>query len=334
LPVALFEGLSCYLMLSGLDRDSSGLLLRYFRGYYWHSPYRQVIQFDLECSIYDPELFYRLKPGPCSHSGLRFKNAYSINSLGVRDDEESLAAPEVICIGDSHTMGWGVDQQDTYSQLIERQSGRRVLNMGMSSYGTAREMILLGRADLSRLKVLVVQYNDNDLPENLKYLKDGGRLEIRPLQVWQRFAGLERGRQYFPGRHFLGLLRSAFRLLERNEREMMRPDKAFGARAHAAAFLAVLSSFDRPELQKAQLVVFDLRNEHSAESAVELSFAEALAAMKSSGRFQALASRLVVLDLSSGLDRPECRQVIDNHINEAGHRLIAERVLERLGRKE
>ncbi len=317
-------------MLCGLSPSSPSLLLNYYRGYYWYSPYRHVIQFDPACSVYDPELFYRLKPGTFVHRGLRFENEYSVNSLGVRDDEASLVAPEVIALGDSHTMGWGLDQQSTFTQLIERESGRRALNLGISSYGTPREFLLLKRADLSALKVLIVQYDDNDLPENLRYLRDGCRLHVQPSPVWERFARLESQRRYFPGRHFLGLLLSAVRLAGTDERESMRPDEALGDRAHAMAFLAVLASFDRPELRKAQLIVFDVRNEVPRERAVEFSFAGALESLKRSGRCRELANRLVVLDLARELSRPECRQVIDNHMNEAGHRLIAKKLLEHM----
>jgi len=41
---------------------------------------------------------------------VEFTNEVRVNHLGVRDDEASLVAPDVIVIGDSHAMGWGVDQ--------------------------------------------------------------------------------------------------------------------------------------------------------------------------------------------------------------------------------
>lgn len=329
--IALFEGLVSYLMLSGLQRASPEIILTYFRGYYWDSVYRHPIQFDPTCSVYDREVFYRLRPRGCLHTGLRFGNFFSINNLGVRDDEESLAAPEIISIGDSHAMGWGVDQQDTYAQIIERQTGMRALNMGIASFGTVREMMLLNRADLSGLKYLIIQYDDNDLEENQKYLKNGCRLQTSSRQEWEYLAEQEKAnKRYYPGAHFAGLMRSAFRLLKRNVGGRLRQNIVYDANEHATDFLAVLASFDRPELQKARIIVFDVRNEIHRGNPAETTFSKALASLEASENFKKFASRITVLDLASDLNGASYRHIVDNHINEDGHRLIARAVLEHI----
>ncbi|HMD37517.1 MAG TPA: hypothetical protein VKH42_21225, partial [Vicinamibacterales bacterium] len=74
---------------------------------------RSLIQFDARCARYDAELFYTLKPGSCSFGNLEFGNDYRINRAGLRDDDDALSAPEMIVIGDSHAMGWGVDQDES-----------------------------------------------------------------------------------------------------------------------------------------------------------------------------------------------------------------------------
>src|SRR5262249_34040077 len=96
-----------------------------------------------------------------------------VNRLGVRDDEESLNAPEIVVIGDSIAMGWGVQQDETFAQLIERRTGRKVLNAAVSSYGTVREMKMLNRIDLSHATHLIIQYTENDWPENRSFRSDG-----------------------------------------------------------------------------------------------------------------------------------------------------------------
>ena len=68
---------------------------------------------------YDPELTYRLRPGACTFSELEFVTDYRINSLGVRDDEASLDGPEIIVLGDSFAMGWGVEQQESFLEQGE-----------------------------------------------------------------------------------------------------------------------------------------------------------------------------------------------------------------------
>ncbi len=66
-------------------------------------------------------------------------------------------------------MGWGVEQDETFAQRIEETLGVRVLNIAVSSYGTAREMMMLNRVNLNSLKYLIVQYSGNDLGENLQF---------------------------------------------------------------------------------------------------------------------------------------------------------------------
>jgi len=97
---------------------------------------RALIQFDASCAQYDPELAYTLKPGVCTFANVEFTNEVRVNHLGVRDDEASLVAPDVIVIGDSHAMGWGVDQGATLPRVLAQKSGLKVLNAG--SHRTAQ----------------------------------------------------------------------------------------------------------------------------------------------------------------------------------------------------
>src|SRR4029079_7125411 len=127
---------------------------------------RALIQFDPRCAQYDAGLTYTLKPGTCTFENIEFRTTVHVNRLGLRDNEEALHAPDVIVIGDSHAMGWGVEEDQTFGRVLARQSGLKILNAGISSYGTVREMRLLDRLDVSRLRFLILQYSDNDLLEN------------------------------------------------------------------------------------------------------------------------------------------------------------------------
>ena len=127
-----------------------------------------------------------------------------MNSLGVRDDEASLASPRIIVAGDSYAMGWGVDQEKTFAQLLEKETGTRVLNAGISSYGTAREMALLKRVDLSRLAFLIIQYSDNDYIENKGFVHFGRKLPILSEAEYQQIVSdhMWRTDYYFGKRTF------------------------------------------------------------------------------------------------------------------------------------
>ncbi len=85
--------------------------------------------------------------------------------------------------------------------------GRRVLNAAISSYGTVRELMLLGRRDSSRLRHLIIQYGYNDHRENRTFLERG---EL-PISERQRYrATVERHRRttrYFPGKHLAVMAR-------------------------------------------------------------------------------------------------------------------------------
>ena len=115
---------------------------------------RSLIQFDEACAIYDPEVTYTLKPGTCTFGNLEFQNTFNVNRLGVRDDEARRSmAPRSSCWSDSARHGLGVEQGETLSHVLARKCGLKVLNAAVSSYGTAREMMLLNRLDTSRLGI-------------------------------------------------------------------------------------------------------------------------------------------------------------------------------------
>ena len=129
--------------------------------------YRDVVQFNRQFSRYSPDLGYTLRPGSEGyHQDLEYKNKFSINKSGLRDDDNSLINPKIIFLGDSFTMGWGIDQNKTYAHLTGQMTGVKSLNAGISSYGTYREMLLLSKLQRDSCKVLVIQYCDNDLEEN------------------------------------------------------------------------------------------------------------------------------------------------------------------------
>jgi hypothetical protein len=174
---------------------------------YYFSMDQPIIQYLPECACYDPQLTYTLKPGRCRFRGRYFDTWIEVNRLGTRDDDSSLIGPELIVIGDSESMGWGVQQQELYSEILESEFGRKVLNLAVSSYGTVRELKMLARADTSQLQILIVQYSNNDLWENIAYFESGNHLPISSRAEYE-----ERRRShldnlgYYPGKYLNGLL--------------------------------------------------------------------------------------------------------------------------------
>jgi hypothetical protein len=133
---------------------------------------RPMIQFEENCSQYDSTAFYTLKPGKSSFKSYEFDNLFDVNSKGFRDLESDLKAPDILFLGDSYSMGWGVDQNANFQAIVESNTGKACLNTGISSYGTARELHNFKKVDKSKLEAIVLQFHDTDLEENDYYIKN------------------------------------------------------------------------------------------------------------------------------------------------------------------
>ena len=147
-----------------------------------------IPQTDLEMTAYDPGLTYLLRPGAHRFTNREFDVTFRINSTGLRDDEASLVRPEILVLGDSYALGWGVEQDETFSQVLERRTGLKVLNASMSSFGTAREVLLLDRLDTTAAKAVVVQYFQNDFAENRAFVENGFSLTVAAEVTFRAWA--------------------------------------------------------------------------------------------------------------------------------------------------
>lgn len=209
-----------------------------------------------ECARHDPHLTYTLQPGTCLFSGKEFSNTLRINSQGLRDDEDSLRAPQIIVLGDSHAMGWGVDQEDTFPQLIERQSGLKVLNAAIASYGTVRQRRLLDRIDTTRLTYLIIQYCDNDYLENRAFIQNNNDFRITPADEYQRHVERYRRQQpYYPGKYTVVSVRKAAEVWKarRDKRYLDYP----GRQREIEYFLNALINAGRTRLENVRIIVFE-----------------------------------------------------------------------------
>ena len=284
---------------------------------------RAIIQYDPACARYDAELFYTLRPGECTFENREFSSTYRINRQGVRDDEESLQAPRVIVLGDSLAMGWGVDQEETFAQVLERETGMRVLNAAVSSYGTARELRLLQRLDVSALEFLVLQHHPSDFRENQRYVDGGGFLAISDEETYRDAARHHQAKSaYRLGKHVLTMLRikDAARALLRGaglrEDPSPPPTLTVGLEEQAVAFLRVLRAASIPWDQVTVLWI-DIHGHARNDPAFG-------AAVMSRWRQEAARSpgRLVFLDVSEALG-PDDYFVLDDHLRASGHQAVA-----------
>jgi hypothetical protein len=271
---------------------------------------RGIIQFKRECAIYDPEVTYTLRPGSCRFANREFDNEYRINSSGLRDTEEALYRPEIIFLGDSVTMGLGVEQEEAFPQLLGRSTATRTLNAGISSYGTARQLLLLRRLDRTDLRQVVIQYWPNDYAENVEFARSG-KLEILPAAEYAKtVAEQEAARDYWPGEHTyhtLQAMRSFVGWQLSENADVTQPDPVLQAEAFVGC------------LERSPV---DLAGVHVAMIAANRDFVAAVLRRASQSEVEWVAT-IDVIDVTSALALDGSRFVIDDHPTRLGHAAIA-----------
>lgn len=259
-----------------------------------------------------------------------FTMTFSTNSLGFRGPEPSPreAAP-ILFLGDSFTMGFGVNDGEEYPALIRARlastfgaTAAGVVNAGMGNNGNGRWIKLL-RTEIDRFKprLVVLQAMANDFEDNqreaLFSLSDNGTLNELPVKI-SAAKSLEPFLDAIPGlshSHLYGLIRQSIagplfrapegashagkdtlhadRLTERIIAEAVSICERKGT-----PVFAVLVGLDGDRLNRVQSL------------------------------FQ--ARRVPMYVAPSKTERPELYYRIDGHWNRAGHAFVADAVFHRL----
>ena len=277
-----------------------------------------LIQFNPACAQWDSELSYTLRPGTCTLSNPGHSNDYRINTLGVRDDEESLKQPDVVVLGDSHTMGLGVEQDETYASQLEKLLNLKVLNAGVSSYGTARELGMLQRVDRSRARFLLIQYCSNDFEENREFIDSGGKLPARDREWFDtQVEGSKSSRRYYPGKFTDSLLWLVSERLQLSANDFARLREAERSDQALKYFLDVIERHP-VDLSGMQIIIFQME---SLNEGIPSRLEQVLADYPNKNRL----SGAQFVDATAGFG-PEYFIPLDGHMNALGHRRVAERL--------
>jgi lysophospholipase L1-like esterase len=263
------------------------------------------------CIVYDPDLFYVPKTGSCEFDEPEFTTRPHFTDQG-RFTGPKPAGTGIAVIGDSHAMGWGVNDLQTFSAWLQRLSGRPVYNLGVASYGTVRELRRLEKSGIAdKVDTVIIQYCNNDYNENTRFDRSKNRLwfdritgQFRhpPVTDTHKFTNIVAG--------YLYTLKAPFKSLADRLRR-----KDFTR--HYQAFMAVIAQH-RDILRGKRVVVF-YSNYHGVKYR---NFP--------SGR-DARFPNLHFIDL--GLDADDY-YVLDNHPTAAGQEKIARglyRYLQTLG---
>lgn len=113
---------------------------------------------------YDSELGYEPRPGV---SGTLRGETLSYSANGFRNhnlDRPAPTGPVILALGDSYTEGYAVSDDETWPAHLERDSGRRVLNAGVRSYGLD-QIVLRAERLAPRVKpgTMVLAFIESDI---------------------------------------------------------------------------------------------------------------------------------------------------------------------------
>lgn len=292
--------------------------------------YRPLMQFEPACSYYNEAVGnYTLRPGRCTHTTAEFSVDVEANSIGLRDTEADLKAPEVIVIGPSFAAGWGVPQDQTMAEVVQKATGLRVLNAGVSGYGLQQSLALLNHLDRSRMRYLVVVFFvTQDARGDRELLKSNAPITSYrlPRDVYEKTVAQYAVR---PAKLVFGMylyrLIEAYRAVDQSRWQLERQDdelkfRDFPFSEAAQQFFEVLERVT-PLLGDSTIIfVPSLPScEHGSDrmsAAVDEAMAKGL---------KRISNPVVTVKVDAEIDNSYCL-VFDNHPNARAHALYGQRI--------
>ena len=317
LILILEVGLYTTFFLVKTNQVNSSTLLQFTQEIYFQYC-RNIPSFQIGLGKYDPDLFYTLNPGTTVNSNLEFSNTYKVNSQGTRDDEASLDFPEIIMLGDSHTMGWGVEQEETFSNILEQKTKKKILNTGIVSYGSAREYLMFKKLKTDSCKTIIWQYCSNDMRENQSFVENANQLNISSEEEYQfKYKRNFLQANYYPFKFCFETLGHQFRrVLCHRQKFKNLPKVEFTKQVNN--FFSIIKL-----LQKdfdGEIIIFNLESYDTTD--------EYFLAFKKYIEENRL-EKIQLIDFSSILDK-EDYYIIDGHINVSGHQNVGEVIFEKI----
>lgn len=287
-------------------------LRRFHRGFLQGAP----IQFRPECSEPDSELLYRLRQGTCRFATDEFATDVRVSGRHLREDRLA-ESPDLVFLGDSYTLGWGVERETAFPAIVARGLGMQEVVAANSSYGTAREFLLLRRLGLSGFGVVILQYCTNDIEENRAFIRSRGYVPSPP-EVYAKWVAvadrIDRKRILAHARHWFSFLWSDLWSTAvgtgRADADMVTPEE------HARSLLEVIDAF-APDLRGRPVLVFaaDMGQGDAA-------FVKAINEGGTSPRLGSVRAFAATRDLS-----PEDLFRLDIHWRPRGHETVAEALM-------
>ena len=322
LPVLLIEIATFSVLQAGKHKAEMPGSLLYFAREVYSINERNIPPYNRELGRYDTSLFYTLNPGVHEFDNLEFYTTMKVNQAGFRDDEASMQRPSIVCLGDSYTMGWGVENEETFADLVERKLNRKTLNLGVASYGTAREYTAFKKYVPDSCDLIILQYCGNDADENAAFVKNQFKVNVSSEK---HYKGAQLGnrlfRNYFPLKYFYASMsftaREGRRWLtgQNHEKEKSNPSSLVAtgkAPEWADNFFKKLALLTTNHSGK--IIIFNVERFDTTPE-IQVEFQNWLSAHK---------MKDVYLFPAASCLSPEDYFNLDDHLAPSGHRKIAE----------
>lgn len=299
---------------------------------------RNIIQFMPECAQHDNLLGYVNRMGVCRFSNFEFDTTVIIDETGRVDSPNTELKNydcNVIFVGDSIAFGWGVEQSQTFSAIIGNKTGCKVFNLGVSSYGTARQITDLNQRGILNTDLpthLFIQYCDNDFKENTIYQKNNGILPVMSKQKYQAIIkSYEERKQYFFLKYSWVIAKRIFQKLKKsatnNPACISNCEKTDNItekeNEEIKAFMYAISKLEIPP-QKHKVTIFELNGTNRNDC----KFSDALRNSKS--KIERSIETEIVIKPTCGLLTKKDYFVLDDHLNRNGHAKVAEYLLKNI----
>lgn len=258
---------------------------------------------------------YKAKPGPCVLNNFEYRTVMTFDEEGFRN-ADTKASADVVLIGDSHTQGFGVNDSETFSEVLRTRYHLRTRNLGTSSYATLRELEAL-KAYSDGAKVVVLQFCNNDADENKRAVESTRDEFLRQVHSrWQHMqARYHANKARGPGASVLDLahaiLKGDFKSRARFEARSLARNLPW----EADNFAKIVARY-RPLLEGKKVIVFESSgygyNHPGFKSAFDAALSQHVPGMD-----------VAVLDSQALLQRSDYYR-IDDHLNAQGHQHLAQ----------
>jgi hypothetical protein len=284
-------------------------------------------------TVYDPIYEKRLKANlHAIRVAPEFRFKIDTNSLGMRDPEPTKPVTDgAVFIGDSFTMGYGVQDNEAFPALIRAGLESRgvlmpVLNTGMGNNGNGR-WVKFFEHDAAKFRPRIVIFQvmandfDDNLAEHLFQLDSNGGLRELPIGPPNLARKAQMLIDDIPGlsySHLVGLAWMAAEAVESGKSTISTESLGDELPSDKLTFALVRTSVDKA----------------LATGADVIGLLVGLTGQRRAKMIEIFAQRgLICLDGPNKKDAPDMFFKVDGHWNAAGHRRAAELILPEILRR-